>query len=264
MPRSGRSSAIPRSVALNHSHRPPFAGAGRDLLLSEPFEGAILPQSAWNLANVGHHNRAKAMDLAMNRLLTVTAAVCVLVIPGPVLAQRRTSDNIASQLNQQELAHLSSQAYAPPLTVPQGIAPQAYTLQAYPSDAAYAAYPYQTGPYYTDYTYAYPTYYYSTSYPYYYAPYPYYYNPLITAPLAAAALGWGWYGYPGWHGGWYGGPHPGWGLGWYGGPRPGWRGGWPRGWHGGPPPGMGGPQPGGPAQQNPRGVSFLIGRGVTF
>ena len=72
------------------------------------------------------------------------------------------------------------------------------------------------------------------SLPNYYEPYPYYYDPLAAAPYAAA-LAWGWYGYPGWYGGRrrgggsYGGRgYRGWG---YGGRGYGdWgRGGWGRG-----------------------------------
>ena len=63
---------------------------------------------------------SKAMDLAMDRLLTAAAAVCALTISGPALAQTRTGGNIASQLNQQELSRLSTE------TAPQGYAPQGY------------------------------------------------------------------------------------------------------------------------------------------
>src|SRR3954452_1793270 len=66
------------------------------------------------------------MDLAMDRLLTAAAAVCALAISGPALAQTRTGGNIASQLNQQELSHLSTE------TTPQGYAPQGYASQGYP------------------------------------------------------------------------------------------------------------------------------------
>ena len=70
--------------------------------------------------------QGKAMDLAMDRLLTAAAAVCALTISGPALAQTRTGGNIASQLNQQELSRLSTE------TAPQGYAPQGYPQQGYP------------------------------------------------------------------------------------------------------------------------------------
>src|SRR3954454_22860532 len=95
------------------------------------------------------------MDFEMDRLLTAAAAVCALAMSGPVLAQTGRGGNIASQLNQQELARMSVEAapqgYAPQPGAPQGYAPQAapqgyapqpgapqgYPPQAYPSDASY-------------------------------------------------------------------------------------------------------------------------------
>ncbi len=83
---------------------------------------------------------SKAMDLAMDRLLTAAAAVCALAISGPALAQTRTGGNIASQLNQQELSHLSTetapQGYAPQGYAPQGYAPQGYAPQGYAQQGA--------------------------------------------------------------------------------------------------------------------------------
>src|SRR3954468_9085594 len=76
------------------------------------------------------------MDLAMDRLLTAAAAVCALAISGPALAQTRTGGNIASQLNQQELSHLSTetapQGYPQRGCPPEGSAPQGYPQQGYP------------------------------------------------------------------------------------------------------------------------------------
>src|SRR3954454_21551546 len=78
--------------------------------------------------------QAKAMDFAMDRFLTATA-VCVLAMSGPVLAQTRTSGNIANQLNQQEAVRLSAETAAPQA------GPQGYAPQAYPGGAGYAAGP---------------------------------------------------------------------------------------------------------------------------
>src|SRR3954453_4967504 len=103
------------------------------------------------------------MDLTMDRFLTAAAAICALAISGPALAQTRTGGNIASQLNQQELSHLSTEAAPQPVApqgyAPQGYAPQGYAQQGYPQQGypqqgypqqgypGYAGDPYQASPY---------------------------------------------------------------------------------------------------------------------